>query len=335
MYRLGRHEAKMADIDFDDFDVGYSVGPAVLVRRYDRMMHLAGAAASAALLIGAVWWGYELAVRDVTGVPVMRAVDGAMRVAPANPGGNIAGHQGLSVNAVAAAGTAVPLPDQLFLAPAAQTLAEEDAAGMAQPVVATSAAPEETLPLFETGFFAPTQLIATEIPSTDQDAVAAALAAALGATETVAPEPTLIDANGITRSLRPQPRPAVQRSGTAPASALSAEPLGAATAVVPPTLVATSQTWAEVDPSSITVGTRMVQLGAFDDASAAKSDWTRLAGRFTELLADKSLVVQPAQSGGRTFYRLRAVGFADESEARRFCTALLAENATCIPVSQR
>jgi hypothetical protein len=52
-------------------------------------------------------------------------------------------------------------------------------------------------------------------------------------------------------------------------------------------------------------------------------------------MAGKSMVVQPALSGGRTFYRLRALGFADEDEARRFCSALLAENATCIPVTQR
>ena len=47
------------------------------------------------------------------------------------------------------------------------------------------------------------------------------------------------------------------------------------------------------------------------------------------------MVVQSAQSGGRTFYRLRAHGFAGEDDARRFCAALLAENAACIPVAQR
>ena len=79
----------------------------------------------------------------------------------------------------------------------------------------------------------------------------------------------------------------------------------------------------------------MVQLGAYDDPDAAKADWTRIAGRFPELMTGKSLIVEPAQSGGRTFYRLRALGFADEAEARRFCSALLAENATCIPITQR
>jgi hypothetical protein len=49
----------------------------------------------------------------------------------------------------------------------------------------------------------------------------------------------------------------------------------------------------------------------------------------------KSRVIQKAQSGGRTFYRLRVAGFDDISDARRFCSALLAEKAACIPVKMR
>jgi len=45
--------------------------------------------------------------------------------------------------------------------------------------------------------------------------------------------------------------------------------------------------------------------------------------------------VQSAVSGGRTFYSLRAAGFADISDARRFCAALSAEKADCIPVVAR
>ena len=313
----------MADIDFDDFDGGRSMGPAVVGRRYDRVMHLAGAVSSAVLLVGAVWWGYELAVRDVTGVPVMRALGGAMRVAPADPGGDVAGHQGLSVNAVAAAGTAAPLPEELYLAPQAEGLAAEDAAGLAQPMVAaTEVETPDDLPVIESGFSASASLIATEIPATDQDAVAAALAEALGTSDLasdVASDPVLASARSVTASVRPMPRPA-QRSMAAPLDA-------AATPV--------SATAPSVDPAGIAVGTRLVQLGAFEDEGAATADWTRLAAQFPELFASKSLVVQPAQSGGRTFYRLRALGFVDQDEARRFCTVLAAEKATCIPVTHR
>jgi hypothetical protein len=316
MYRPGQVGAKMADIDVDYFDSDYAMGAAPGPRRAERLIHLAGAATSVALLVGAIWWGYQLAVRDVTGVPVMRAAEGAMRVAPADPGGDVAGHQGLSVNAVAAAGTAAPLPDQLFLAPGAQGLAEEDAAGLAPPTVAL--APQgsiaDMLPMVEASYSASTSLAATEIPSADQDAVAAALAEALGGAE-IAPEETPILTSGkALRSLRPMARPAPLAQATVQDASLG--------------VTAT-------DPDTISAGTRLVQLGAFDDESAANLNWSRLAGRFPELMAGKSMVVQPALSGGRTFYRLRALGFADEDEARRFCSALLAENATCIPVTQR
>ena len=50
---------------------------------------------------------------------------------------------------------------------------------------------------------------------------------------------------------------------------------------------------------------------------------------------DRPMMRAAAQSGGRTFFRLRAHGFADEDETRRFCAALLAENASCIAVTQR
>ncbi len=78
-----------------------------------------------------------------------------------------------------------------------------------------------------------------------------------------------------------------------------------------------------------------MQLGAFDDEADAIAEWNRLTTRFGSLLSDKSRVLQQAQSGGRDFIRLRAMGFADEADARRFCSALLAENAACIPVAQR
>ena len=51
--------------------------------------------------------------------------------------------------------------------------------------------------------------------------------------------------------------------------------------------------------------------------------------------AGLTMVVQPAESGGRTFYRLRAHGFDGEDDARRFCSAFVSENAVCIPVPQK
>jgi len=46
-------------------------------------------------------------------------------------------------------------------------------------------------------------------------------------------------------------------------------------------------------------------------------------------------VIQQASSGGSAFYRLRAHGFDDLAASRRFCAALMAQNAPCIPVTVR
>ncbi|MFZ8875361.1 MAG: SPOR domain-containing protein, partial [Paracoccaceae bacterium] len=52
-------------------------------------------------------------------------------------------------------------------------------------------------------------------------------------------------------------------------------------------------------------------------------------------MAERSRVIQRADRGGRIFYRLRADGFADLNDARRFCALLVASNADCIPVTVR
>ena len=91
----------------------------------------------------------------------------------------------------------------------------------------------------------------------------------------------------------------------------------------------------EIDPASLPAGTRLVQIGAFDSAETARSEWTRLEARFGDFMDGKGRVIQQATSGGRTFYRLRAEGFVDLSDARRFCAAFVAEKVDCIPVVTR
>ena len=91
-------------------------------RNYQTMINLAGAATSVALVLGLAVWGYKLAVRDVSGIPVVLALQGPMRVAPATPGGTVADNQGLAVNAIAAEGNAAAPADRLVLAPQAVEL---------------------------------------------------------------------------------------------------------------------------------------------------------------------------------------------------------------------
>lgn len=358
----------MADVDFDEFDGGYAehnAGP--LTGRTLAIVNIAGAVCSLALVIGLGIWGYKLAVRDVSGIPVVRALEGPLRIAPENPGGDVAMHQGLSVNAVAAAGTALPLPDKLILAPKEAALAAEDQAGTAElsqlpaadplasgadvvelaPQAQASLAPIEIDPVAmpeaspsAEALDATSLAVTAPLPATQEDAVAAALAAALadGDTAEGGVSESAVSAADPVKSLRPKLRPASRSAASAvDAASVEVQPTAAmaeaaAQGAAEPAVAASV---AEIDPSTIPAGTRLVQLGAFDDEASARAEWAKLQADFPDLLPGKAMVVQSAQSGGRTFYRLRAHGFADEDTARQFCATMLAANASCIPVAQK
>ena len=90
------------------------------------LVNYAGAAVSCALIIGVAIWGYKLVVRDVSGIPVVRAMSGEMRILPENPGGTVSTNLGLAVNEVAARGQAAAPEDTVALAPVTAGLAAED-----------------------------------------------------------------------------------------------------------------------------------------------------------------------------------------------------------------
>jgi len=91
----------------------------------------------------------------------------------------------------------------------------------------------------------------------------------------------------------------------------------------------------EIDPATVQIGTRLAQLGAFDTPDLARARFAELQTAYGELMSAKAIVITTAQSGGRTFYRLRAHGFEGDDDARRFCALLEADSVDCIPVVQR
>jgi len=281
-----------------------------------RMAHVIGALMSLVLVAGVGVWGYQLMMRDVSGVPVVRALEGPMRVQPENPGGRQADHQGLAVNSVAADGTAEAPANELRLAPRPVDLLDED---QPLPALGEAAADEgvndaEVSALIE-GLVAAARPIETLKPLNTQEAVSDA------GTATV--NNAVLTGSGLAASLRPQVRPARLETTVTTATG----------AVVTPG-PATSDA-REVDAASLPVGTRLAQLGAFETDALARAAWEKLSVQFEDYMTDKSLVVQEASSGGRSFYRLRAMGFDDLADARRFCAVLIAEQADCIPVTIR
>ena len=91
----------------------------------------------------------------------------------------------------------------------------------------------------------------------------------------------------------------------------------------------------EIAHENIPAGTALVQLGAFASEAIARTEWLRLNKTFPSFMAERARVIQRADRGGRVFYRLRANGFTDLNDARRFCALLVANNADCIPVTVR
>lgn len=323
----------MADVDFDDFDSGHPTGwssQGLTSGRLTRFTHLAGAACSVALVIGLGAWGYKLAVRDVNGVPVVRAIAGPMRIAPENPGGEVADHQGLAVNTIAALGAAAPPPDRLVLAPRPLELTPEDSAGLSplDPNAVVEAAP--ALAAVPVPVTAPAATVDEDPLGPDPDAVAQALAEALAEPVPSADGADVVAQPSAGATIRPRARPATVTDVDLSVAVTDAVPVAAATGAA-----TGATTGSEIDPATIPSGTRLVQLGAFDTPEQARSEWMKLANQFGPVMEGKSLVVQAAESGGRTFYRLRAHGFSDETAARGFCTTLLDQNASCIPVEQR
>lgn len=277
-----------------------------------------GAALSLALITGVSVWGYKLIMRDVSGIPVVRAMDGEMRVLPDNPGGEVAPHVGLAVNEVAAIGEAGGPEDRLVLAPATAGLAREDLD--AQPM-----AEQDEMLVAVTVDVAPASLDgATEItpdasPLSADDIIALADQIASGVEPIAAldePAQTVVPASvpGLAVSIRPAVRPASLRA-VRPAPTATPAPTADEVAV-------STQVFPE--------GTDLVQLGAFPNPTLAATQWQQLQARFGVLLEGRERVIQVSSQSSGTWYRLRASGFADRADAQRLCAALEAEGADCV-----
>lgn len=335
----------MADMNYTHNlgHVGYSA-PEVTLRTAQNPLKLganiAGAVVSLALIGGVAVWGYQLVMRDVSGIPVVRATAGEMRVRPEDPGGQLALNTGLAVNEVAAAGEAAGPVDRLVLAPKPIDLTDED-----QPTVAQTVAPvQQPAPLDVAAS------LEADPPAAPVDVLAAPIdvAAALNNGEVDDLVRQLIEGQGAIEadetavvpvlasvSAPEVPAQAVTGPGLRQSFRPQMRPLGAVADVVPVSAPAAPAGVQELDAANLPPGTRLVQLGAFDSPEIARAQWETMEHRFGDYLAGKDRIVQTAESGGRTFYRLRAHGFTDLSDARRFCSALVAEGADCIPVVTR
>lgn len=348
MYPEGS-EAKMADVEFSHGMGAHGRDPEDFSQQEEFqipprtpltvMTNVAGAVVSLALIAGIGVWGYKLMLRDVSGIPVVKAAEGEMRVRPDDPGGELARHQGLAVNMIAANGEAEGPVDRVTLAPRDVGLSQDDQPiALAEPEPVIQPAPlgpaEEAFadgPKFVQAVVTdPEGANLDEMPAQEDgftgdpaiDAIIAeltghSLAGATDADDAEEDTVEIVQGPGVKQSMRPRIRPA-----TRPAVATNAS------------FEVPAET-SEIDPAAIPEGTRLAQLGAFESVDVARLEWTRLEQRFGEYLTGKSRVIELAETGGSSFYRLRAMGFVDLADARRFCSAFKAEGVDCIPVASK
>ena len=277
--------------------------------------NIVGSIISLIVFLGIVGWGTQMILRDSSGVPVVRALDGPMRTTPGEPGGVLASHQGLTVNEVSSSQIKLPVKDTLQLAPRPIDLQAED-----QPTSILMAA---------SGFLEadPSLIVASQEPfipdvklpkldnnnavhmvtrSNSERTVPKLISnekASLAGSNTVMAVVEL----GPTHSLRPR-----RRSFVSIKSQVSK-------------YVARS-------PQVISLGTPMAQLGTFSSKKIAMHAWINLSKKHGDYLVGKQHIILKAVVGGGTIYRLRVQGFADQGEARRLCSALNSQNAECYSV---
>ena len=262
--------------------------------------NIVGAFISFAVFIGVIGWGAQTLMRDSSGVPVVRALEGPSRMAPVNPGGVPASHQGLTVNQVSSSQKTVLVGELLQLAPGPINLQIDDLP-VVKPIINEA-----------TGSLKPKKTDVLEIesaivePSTDSDEIIVKLASILTSStlSSLAPEAPNVMLNA---SSRPQVRPNSWLQTNLPRK------------------VATRG-------GEVPLGTLMVQLGAFSDENTALEAWKRLSERYGDYFVGKEATILNGKISEQEIYRLRVYGFNDINESRRLCTALHGQNAECYPV---
>lgn len=302
-------------------------------RQATKVVQIIAGISSLWLTVGMGYWAIDLARRDVSGVTVVKALVGPMRLVPDNPGGDVISYQGLSVNEIAAKKGATDLPDKVILAPSSIDLSSEDAPGLTP----AQSAPLISLPQTQTKSqprpltvppvaskdpsymdMAPEDFSPKIIQTSIEEALSIAIANSSLDDPSMPPEGAM--QGGQERSIRPKPRPLAL--------------------MVPQSDIRQNDAVAgisgrEISYDDIAIGTRLVQLGSFSTPEVARLEWVRLSAKFDQFFADKVRVVQRAPVDNKIYFRLRAHGFIDAEDSKRFCAAMQAEGAACIPAIKR
>ena len=230
------------------------------------------------------------------------------------------------------------------------TQSDEKVAEVAEtsPVVAPVPTEPETVAAENTALPLPSEDQGVDVANGEQPASDADEAPVDGVQLAMLPSPPAGEGSAIAPALLTQPRARPQDLSIAMAAAVDealAAVLSEASAPASETteVAAASPAIAEQPKPSeddlatipLPAGTRMIQLGAFDSADTARSEWDRFQRQHGDLLGSKDSYIQRIDNSGRIFYRLRVAGYQTREDTRSACAALSARGLPCITVTLR
>ncbi len=286
-----------------------------------------GAGLSLCLLGGLVAWTYQLGVRDATEVPVIRAMEGEMRMRPDDPGGARFAHQERAVyavidpasgdeDAVSAAAAVEPLTDEDL--PAAKLLASLARADAAQTQSGDAPASSERAAPAPVEQARDRATEAAPDPGEEVDRLVALVI------DEAADAPVIRAAFVAPGAAAPRLSPAAPPRPSAGHAAQSS----------PPALDAVSGPSVETDAEPVAARPQgaQLQLGAYLTEGDANRMWAALRARNGDLMAGRDVAIFPVETDARTLWLLRAGGFASTSDAGAMCAALKARGEECFVV---
>lgn len=179
---------------------------------------------------------------------------------------------------------------------------------------------------------------------------------AVNTTETApAPKPA-----ETTSYVKPEPKPVEEKPAAEPKPAEKVETAPVAkpveTVEVKDAIVATKATPAPVAPKAepkpepkpvvkaepkpapkpapaASGGNYKIQLGALGSEAEARTLWSKVTAKHGDVVKGSPIIVK-AEVNGKTYYRLRASGFASAADAKAACAKLSGRGQACLPAGQ-
>ncbi|WP_122049279.1 SPOR domain-containing protein [Asaia bogorensis] len=285
-----------------------------------------GAAGLGALLVVGVG-GWSLLGGHSGGIPVIGPPPGPVRDRPADPGGMQIMGDGTDLD-VTGKGEAhlAPEPEQPRPeALAARTAPETPPAGATAPAGAPSAGTGQDAGADNAGASgqsAPGGLPDTSVQKLPEGTGAQGEADQGGSAAPTAPENPAPE-KAAPEKVVPEKAVPERASSEKPAKAASAPPAASSSA--------TTDSASKTAAANTATGGHMVQLAALGSEADAKATWSKLSKQASDLLSDRTPMIEQKTINGHVFYRLRVGGFDTTQAAKSFCVRLHARSIACTP----